>query len=381
MLNTHLSFIQILMLSALCTSTLLSISAQGAATDSHENETHAEVTLSPEQQQAANIRTAPLRYRNNAFREIYAPGEVINNQYNTTMISSQTGATIIARHVILGQHVSANDKLLTLYSQDMAKLQSQLILSWQEWQRIKTLGIKTVGGKKYSETQIAFQQAKASVRAAGMNDAGIQQIMSERYSLALGEYVIVAQHQGIVLSDDFHQGQFLNAGDPIITLVDESTLWIDAQFAPELGLEIPQNTSARVQISDGWFEAKVIQESHAIDEQTRTRNIRLKMDNPKHLLHTGLFAEVYLQLLVPGKTLLVPEAALMLSGDGDWIIFIEESPNVFSSIEVERLGTIDKLIAISGLDEEIAPGKTFATSGAFFLASELAKSGFDPHNH
>jgi len=136
-----------------------------------------------------------------------------------------------------------------------------------------------------------------------------------------------------------------------------------------------------VQISGAWFEAKVIQESHAIDEQTRTRNIRLKMDNPKHLLHTGLFAEVYLQLLVPGKTLLVPEAALMLSGDGDWIIFIEESPNVFSSIEVERLGTIDKLIAISGLDEEIAPGKTFATSGAFFLASELAKSGFDPHNH
>jgi len=381
MLNTHLNFIQILLLSALCTGTLLSIETQGAAADPAENETHAEITLSAEQQQAAGIRTATLRYRNSAFREIYAPGEVINNQYNTTMISSQTAATVIARHVILGQHVTANDKLVTLYSQGMAKLQSQLILNWQEWQRVKTLGIKTVGGKKHSETQIAFQQAKASVRAAGMNDASIQLIMSDRYPLALGEYVIVAEHQGIVLSDDFHQGQFLNAGAPIITLVDESTLWIDAQFAPELGLEIPQNTSARVQISGAWFEAKVIQESHAIDEQTRTRNIRLKMDNPKHLLHTGLFAEVYLQLPVPGKTLLVPEAALMQGTDGDWTIFIAESPNVFSSIEVKRLGTIDKLIAIRGLDEEIEPGKNFAISGAFFLASELAKNGFDPHNH
>lgn len=381
MLNTHLSVFQQLLLAGLCTFTSLSPSASGALANSHEETTHAELTLSTEQQQTAGIHTSVLRYRNEAVREIYAPGEVINNQYNTTMITSQTGAKVIARHVILGQHVSTNDKLVTLYSQNMTNLQSQLILNWQEWQRVKTLGIKTVGGKKHSETNIAFQQAKANVRAAGMNDKGIQEIMSDRYPLALGEYVIVADHQGIVLSDDFHQGQFLDAGAPIITLVDESTLWIDAQFAPELGLEIPKNTAARVQISGAWFEAKVIQESHAIDEQTRTRNIRLKMDNPNHLLHTGLFAEVYLQLPIPGKTLLVPEAALMQSADGDWTIFIAETPNVFRALEVKRLGTIDKLIAISGLDEAIEPGQTFAISGAFFLASELAKSGFDPHNH
>jgi cobalt-zinc-cadmium efflux system membrane fusion protein len=31
--------------------------------------------------------------------------------------------------------------------------------------------------------------------------------------------------------------------------------------------------------------------------------------------------------------------------------------------------------------EGLAPGTQVVTQGAFFLQSELAKGGFDPHNH
>lgn len=342
-----------------------------------DDEEGSTVKLSQEQQSLAGIKSQKLAYARNLNREIYAPGEVINNQYNTTMITTQTNAKVVSRHVILGQHVNTGDKLVTLYSQDMANLQTQLILDWQDWQRVKRLGVETAGGKNYAETQITFKKSEASARAAGMSDKGIAQIKQNSYPFALGQYVITADHDGIVLSDDFHQGQFLSAGAPIITLVDESSVWIEAQFAPELGLDIPKNTEAVIVVNDRSFKASVIQESHAIDEQTRTRKIRLQMPNPEHLLHTGLFAEVYLQLPMPENTILVPESALMRRADGDWSIFVEEEPNVFNQVEVEREGSVQGLQAISGAKV----GQKVAITGAFFLASELAKGGFDPHNH
>jgi len=94
-------------------------------------------------------------------------------------------------------------------------------------------------------------------------------------------------------------------------------------------------------------------------------------------LHAGLFANVNLQLPIIKPVILLPETALMRSADGDWTVFIEQQSGIFKQEEVELEKSINGLQSIKGLKS----GERIAMEGAFFLASEMAKGGFDPHNH
>ena len=95
------------------------------------------------------------------------------------------------------------------------------------------------------------------------------------------------------------------------------------------------------------------------------------------MLHSGMFADSYFEFDTQQPVLAVPESALVRSPDGHWIVFVEEESGVFAATEVERQRALGTWREISG----IAEGTRVVTSGAFFVASEQAKSGFDPHNH
>jgi len=103
-----------------------------------------------------------------------------------------------------------------------------------------------------------------------------------------------------------------------------------------------------------------------------------------------MFVEVKFSLSANSSGFAVPQSALMRSSDGDWQVFIEEQPYQFQAIEV-KLGnkmlsdtkSEQNLQEIIALDNEqgLAIGVKVVISGAFFLASQAAKSGFDTHNH
>ena len=93
--------------------------------------------------------------------------------------------------------------------------------------------------------------------------------------------------------------------------------------------------------------------------------------------HPGMVAEVGLSLALPDNALSVPEAALTRGADGDWQVFVEDSPGRYRPQEVTPAGRVGARRLIQG----IAEGTRVVTEGAFFLAGELAKGGFDVHAH
>jgi len=345
--------------------------------DSHDHEEPAMVKLGQPQLQMAGIKVGVVKNTRDLVQVISAPGEVVNNLYHTTMLSTQTGSKVLSRKAVLGQHVKKDDEIAVLYSVDIATAQNQLKVSLAEWQRVRKLGRKTVGEKRYIEAKAAVDKNKALLAAYGFNQQLIKRFLAGKNSYGPGQYPIKAPHDGVVLEDHFQSGQYLPAGSSIALIVNEDQVWIEALLSPELGQNIPVGTMAKVEIANQTFQAEVIHDSHAIDEVTRTRKIRLQIDNKNHLLHAGLFADVYLQIPVQESVILLPESALMRSADGDWTVFIEQDPGVFQQEEVQLEKTINGLHAVQGL----ATGSRIAMQGAFFLASELAKGGFDPHNH
>ncbi len=360
----------------------------GAAADEHADEVDHDhddeeeegaglVSFSASQLTMAGIVVKPI-VRQPLRVQLSAPGEVVNNQYRTTHIAPKITAQVVDRNVVLGQEVAEGGHLLTLYSLDLLEAQSELLVAYKEWQRVEELGEQTVGAGRFTETKAVFDELYSKVGAYGMTEQEIQDsLIGQHDDHNLGEFDLLAPHAGIVLSDDFSVGETIEAGRTLIKLVDESTVWVEASLPPDIGFRMPENTPALVNIQGSTFEGYVIQQSHLIDEATRTWKVRVIVDNPDHTLHAGLFADVVFTITSESQGLVVPDSALMRVSDGDWTVFIERGPGQFEQTEVEIVQSSPGFKVVEGIQENTR----IAVEGAFYIASEMAKSGFDPHDH
>ena len=339
----------------------------------HEDTTSA--SLQPEQMSLADIHVEALTPRQINY-QLYAPGEILSNGYTSYRVSPRAASVVVRRHVALGDHVKQGQPLITLFSETVAQAQAAYRTAWPEWQRVQTLGRKTVGEQRYISARTSLEVARATLLAYGLSAQNLPSLASEQ-SVALGEYTLHAKIEGVVLADDFEQGQRIDAGEPLIVLADEKQLWVEAHLPANLSLTLGADTRAEVVAGEVRAQGLLTQEAHTIDPITRTRTVRLSVDNPEHRLHAGQFAEVHFHFSTQKPVLAVPETALMRDLGGNWTVFVENHPGEFEPMIVNLGRALGVLREITG----IAAGTRIVTKGAFFVASQIAKGGFDPHNH
>lgn len=346
------------------------------ASDKHEDESL--VRLSEEQLRVAGIVVETLTAKNIPI-EVEAPGEIKLNDYASSQVTPRIEGQITARLVKLGDHVKKGQPMVTLSSAPMAEAQAKAIVASKEWQRVKKLGTQVVSEQALIESRINFQQSQAKLRAYGMTQQQIaEQLKGYGASAADGSFTLLSPQDGTVIHDDFIIGKMIEAGDLLFEITDESTLWVEARVNPELVSGLVIGAPGRVRFGNQWIDGKVIQAYHDLDEKTRTLGIRLEIPNPNDRLHPGQFVTARFQVGDSRETALtLPVEAVLRSPDGDWLVFVEEKPGEFEPKEVEIVRKLPELIVIEGL----APGTRVVTKGAFFVQSEMAKSGFEVHNH
>lgn len=344
----------------------------------HGDEEQSLVHLSEEQLRVAGIVVETLTTRA-IPTEVEAPGEIKLNGYASSQLTPRIEGQITARLVKLGDHVKKGQPMVTLSSAPMAEAQAEAIVASKEWQRIKKLGTQVVSEQAMIESRITFQQSRAKLLAYGMTQQQIEeQLQGSGASAADGSFTLLSPQDGTVIHDDFLIGTMIEAGDLLFKITDESTLWVEAQVNPELVSRLVIGAPGRIHSGKQWIDGKVIQAYHDLDENTRTLGIRLEIQNPNHDLHPGQFVTARFQVGDARKSALtLPVEAVLRSPDGDWQIFVEREPGEFEPIEVKIIRKLPELIVIDGL----APGTRVVTKGAFFIQSELAKSGFEVHNH
>jgi len=344
--------------------------------DEHEEE--GVTKLTPTQMKAAGIVVKSLQPQliNSAIK---APGEVRFNTYKTASITPRISAQVIDRHVVLGEVVKKGQPVVTLSSVEMAEAQGELLVSVREWQRVKKLGRKVVSARRYTEARINFELAKAKVKAYGMTSKQVDVLLaSEDFSRANGRFELVATSDGTVLKENYILGQQAEPGQELIRITDESSLWVVANVAPVVSHEIKVGNSASVNFNGQVYPASVAQINHSLDEITRTTGIRLLVENKNDSLHPGLFVNTQIETANHSEALAVPEAAVLRSPDGDWQVLVEQDEaGEFKGVEIELLRITDGKAIIDG----IKAGTSVVVEGAFFVQSELAKGGFEIHNH
>ncbi|MCW8833666.1 MAG: efflux RND transporter periplasmic adaptor subunit [Colwellia sp.] len=366
-------------------------------------ETEQTLSFSQTQMRLANISIAEISLQQ-ASQRLYAPGEVKANGYTSYLVSSRVESVILRRHAILGEHVEQGQALVSLFSEAVAEAQANYRIAYADWQRAKKVDKTVISDKELLNTKTDYIAAFSRLKAYGLSQQAIDAVASDKDS-TLGEYTLVAERGGAVLSDDFQQGQRVAAGDTIMVLSDETELWVEARLAANNQVILTAGDMAQMVFTSGGkerhFNAQVIQQGHTIDVKTRTRVVRLKVNNPDHSLHSGLFVDVYFALTQEEPVMLVPETALLIGEDGDWLVYLQQAEAAHDhekdAEDHENITFVPQEVELGGVyriyssNEQtwqnwrevkgLAVNSHVAVTGAFFIASQAAKSGFDAHNH
>jgi len=330
--------------------------------------------LSDESLQLAGIVVQKLEAR--VLPElIYAPGEVQLDQYRSAEVTPLVDALVSERHAKLGDEVKVGQILVTLVSVEVVAAQGELMVAATEWRRVRSLGKATVSAKRYTEAEVAYQQARLKLLAYGLDDKQIEAAASGERKRPLGEFDLSAPVAGTLLRDDFRVGQRIEPGQSLFLIADESRIWVKANLSPRQAKGIEVGMSAQVKMDGHWHTGRVIQKHHLLDERTRTVPVRIAVDPGEEHHHGGELVQVAIESGTGSNRpiLVVSESALTQDSDGNWTVFVEESEGHFGQVVVQRGEPRGAFVPITGITQ----GTAVVTQGAFFLASQLAKSGFD----
>ncbi len=344
--------------------------------DAHAHEDAGVLHLTPEQQRLLEIEISVLAPR--ALGEtLRGPGEVRLNAYATAQVTPRIEAQVVTRQARLGDHVELGQPLVTLSSVGMAEAQGDLVVAEREWQRLTKLKGQFVSESDYLEASVARQKALSRVLAYGMTKSQAESLVTAASEQADGTFELLAPQSGTVVRDAFVLGELVQPGRVLFEITDESVRWVEARLPPEEAATVSAGDQARIAYRDAWLDGRVTQIHHLLDETTRTQAVRVEVPDPAHRLHPGVFVDVSITAGDGEPVLALPEEALLRQPDGEWQVFVVEGQGRFRPVAVERLRAVGGMAVIAGLPA----GTRVVTGGGFFLQSELAKGGFDPHNH
>ena len=256
--------------------------------------------------------------------------------------------------------------------------QAKLELARQNLDRAKDLG------QKHVIAQYAYDEAKSTYDSAV---AAVDEIRA-----TIDRKTIRAPFAGDLGIRQINAGQYLKSGDPIVQL--ESLDPIYANFA------LPQQNLATLRVgeqvlmqADGLpgktFKGSITAINSIVDTSTRNIQIQATFPNPEHILRSGMFAGIQVQLPVSEKVIMVPATSVQYAPYGDSVFVIEPMKDPqgkeYTGVREQAvtLGKTrgDQIAVLKGLK----PGDEIATSGIFKLrqggAVKVSNSGVQPGNN
>lgn len=342
----------------------------------HEEEGALKMTAA--EREAQGIRTTRVEPRA-LTGTITAPGEVRMNAYASAQVTPRISAQVVMRHARLGEQVAKDQPLVTLSSVAMAEAQGALIEADREWQRVRKLGREVVSEQRYVGAQVARQRAYATVRAYGMSDALVERLLADGdASRATGAFDLLSPQAGTVIRDDFVAGEVAEPGRVLFEVSDLSQLWVDAQLRPEQAEKMIVGTRARVSMhGERWLDGKVVQLHQRVDEGTRTKAVRIEVNNEAGQLSPGDYVDVMIETAESEARVAVPQESVLL---------MQGAPTVFK-LEGDELHPqpVETGVTRGGFTEiraGLASGDEIVTQGAFLLKSLTLKSQMgEGHGH
>jgi membrane fusion protein, multidrug efflux system len=227
--------------------------------------------------------------------------------------------------------------------------------------------LKTKGVTSQAELDKATAEAQQSEARAKEIEATI-----ERKTLR-------APFSGILGIRKVNLGQYLNPGDPVVSLQSLDPIYVDFSI-PQQELEhlrIGQDLHVTAEGTGGGdFVGKISAINSIVDEATRNVQVRAEFANPDGRLLPGMFVEAEVDLGQPGEYIALPASAINYAPYGNSVFIVETmaAPDgrKYQGVRQQFVGVGpsrgDQIAILNG----VSRGDTVVTSGVFKLRNGAA---------
>lgn len=355
------------------------------------------IVLLKEQQWRTDFATVPVEHRR-LKASVRAFGNLRADPGRAALVAAPASGWIVDAGDGFprpGRRVTAGTPLLRLAPQlggasDLAALEAAAArsraadeLARSELQRTEALVAQGV------LPQRRLQQARADrATAAAERQAAEQRLAQARGSAdgAAGQILLRAPLEGRIEEIHVAPGAFVDAGAPLLRVVDSSRLWLEVR--------IPEADAARLSApSAGWFEgadgrvfalgpdhhADLVSLGAGIDPVSRTFPVVFELGRPSPDLRIGQYLSVHLFTGEEAEGLAVPVTAVIDDGGRD-VVFVQRDGERFERRPV-RLGVRDG--GWVQIREGLVPGERVVSRGAYLvhLAASIPAEAGHGHAH
>ncbi len=246
---------------------------------------------------AARVETTRVtRYAPTSTLRLF--GKVRMDETTVERISAYFPARIETLYAnFTGARVNAGDHLAQMYA-------PELLAAFEE---LRQAAVSAEQASAMSDivrrsSLQTLQAARDRLRLYGIDQPLIERIEREGYSE--DTFTIDAPRGGTITHIASREGEYVQTGQPILTIADLTHLWVDLQAYESQIAQIRWGQRVRFGVESHpgeSFEGRVSFIDPMIDPQTRTAAVRVAVENPQRTLKPGMFASAMISVTLDGS--------------------------------------------------------------------------------
>ena len=275
------------------------------------------------------------------------------------LVSTEVAGKVDDLHFESGESVESGQLLVELDTSteeaQLAAAQADAELARINLDRAKKLRLSnTVAEAELDSAQAAFLAAEAQV---------------ENLEAMIAKKRISAPFSGRLGIRQVNLGQFINNGDPIVSLQSLDPIFVDFAFPQKWVSLVATGMAVEVEVDshpETLFGGRITAIDPEVDVSTRTISLRATLDNPEGKLLPGMFGQVSVVLPEEKPQKVLPATAIVYASYGDSVFVIKEKDGrKFVEQQFVRVrDTRGDFVSISSGPEV---GSTVVSTGAFKL--------------
>ncbi len=217
------------------------------------------------------------------------------------------GETVQTDQILALQYNKSLKESVNQATASLSNAQSQYDMTKTDFERMERLNKnKAISQQQFDQSKAQFKAAKSTLDQA----KATLKLMQEQYENSL----IKAPFSGKVAIIYYDKDQMVQSGQPVFKIVNAKNI--------KAKLALPEVDISRVAVgqrvfvtfpalADTQFTGVVYRVDEAIDPDTRTLEIKVRMDNPNGMLKSGQFGQFMIEIQRHEQTLVITDNAVM----------------------------------------------------------------------
>ncbi len=311
----------------------------------HEEKVGGDISFLKEQQWTVDFMVG-LPVKQQVSSSFTATGEVIPAaNAEATLSAPLSGNLSLSKHLpYIGKKVVKDEVIAVIeppisqqggigsLTASYAEAKNRVVLAQNEHERAKRLyEVKAVPKRRLEEAELSLESAKAAFEPL---DRAVQEM---KQGASGNKVIIKAPFSGTVVELLTANGRAIEAGQPILRLINTSTVWLKANVpATEIGgLGNLDKASFTIPGIEGELKPlRLVTVNDVVDPKTRTVPVIFEVGNSAGRLKVGMFADVSIKTGHEESALTLPDEAFF-EDEGRFFVFIQRQGEAFERREVK----------------------------------------------